>query len=124
MARQGNIQFTLVLTVSAENVAVADNIFKSHAKWMARTHHRSGDKAMHIYDLSKAPEMENPMDPNSGPTGRTQFVISEVYESPAGLQDHWEQAGQSWEDFGALQELMGKSSFLLVNGAKIVHSLW
>lgn len=124
MARKNNIQFTMIFTVSPENVAEGDQIFKSHAAWMERTHYRSGDKALLVYDLSKAPEMENPMDPNSSPTGNTQFILSEVYESPAGLEDHWKQAGENWEDFGKLQEWMGKGDFLLVNGAKIVHSLW
>ncbi len=124
MAHNGKIQFNMVFTVPAQLVAEGDRIFKSHAAWMERTHHRNGEKALLIYDLSKSPEIENPMDPNSGPTGNTQFVLCEVYQSPAGLQDHWQQAAESWEDFEALQEWMGKGDFLLVNGAKIVHSLW
>lgn len=123
MARKNKIQFTMVFTVSADQVAEGDRIFRSHAKWMEKTHHKDGNKALLIYDLSKAPEMENPMDPESDPTGNTHFILNEVYESPAGLQDHWQQA-ESWEDFEALKEWMGKGSFLLVNGAQIVHSLW
>jgi len=124
MARKDRIQFNMVFTVPAEQVTEGDRIFKSHAAWMERTHHRDGEKALLVYDLSKAPEMENPMDPDSGPTGNTHFVLCEVYESPAGLQDHWQQAEESWEDFDALKEWMGKGSFQLVNGAKIINSLW
>lgn len=124
MARKGNIQFNMIFTVPADQVAEGDRIFKSHAAWMARTHHRSGDKEMLIYDLSKAPEMKDPMNPDSGPTGRTHFVLCEVYKGPAGLEDHWRQAAESWEDFEALKSWMGKGEFLLVNGAEIVHSLW
>ncbi len=124
MARQGNIQFNMIFTVPSELVSEGDRIFESHAKWMARTHHREGDKALLVYDLSKAPEMKDPMDPNSVPTGNTHFLLCEVYESPAGLMDHWQQAENSWEDFEALKAWMMKGKFLLVNGAKIVHSLW
>lgn len=124
MARKGKLQFTMIFTVSQNLVAEGDRIFRSHAAWMERTHHRTGDKALLIYDLSKAPEMKDPMDPNSDATGNTQFILSEVYEGPAGLQDHWQQASENWEDFGALQAWMSKGSFVLVNGAGIVHSLW
>lgn len=123
MARKDKIQFTMIFTVSPENVAEGDRIFKSHAAWMERTHHRSGDKALLVYDLSKTPEMKDPMDPNSGTTGNTQFVLAEVYESPAGLEDHWKMA-ENWEEFDALKTWMGKGQFTLVNGANIMHSLW
>lgn len=124
MARKNNIQFTMIFTCPPAHVAEGDRIFTSHAKWMERTHHRSGEKALLIYDLSKAPEMKDPMDPNSGTTGNMNFVISEVYASPAGLEDHWKQAGENWEDFPALQQWMGHCKFTLINGAAIVHSLW
>lgn len=124
MAHVGNLQFTMIFNVSAENVGEGDRIFKSHAAWLAETHHRTGEKALLVYDLSKAPEMKDPMDPNSGTTGKTLFIISEVYAGPEGLNDHWKQAGENWKDFDALKAWMGKGSFTLVNGAPIVHSLW
>lgn len=124
MAHKGNLQFVMIFKVPANLVAEGDRIFRSHAAWMERTHHRDGDKALLIYDLSKAPEMENPMDPNSKTTGNTLFILAEVYRGPAGLADHWAQAQENWEDFGALNEWMGKCEFTLVNGAQIVHSLW
>lgn len=114
----------MIFTVPAGLVAEGDRIFNSHAAWMEKTHHRTGEKALLIYDVSKAPEAKDPMDPNSGTTGNTVFVLSEVYESPAGLQDHWQQAQENWKDFGALNQWMGKCNFTLVNGAKIIHSLW
>lgn len=124
MARKGNLQFTMIFTTSPENVSEGDQIFRSHAAWMERTHHKSGDKALLIYDLSKTPEMKDPMDPDSGTTGNTLFIISEVYASPAGLQDHWQQAAENWEDFDRMKAWMSKGKITLVNGANIVHSLW
>lgn len=124
MSQQGNLQFLVLFSVSPEHVPEGDRLFRSHAEWMERTHHRHGDKALLRYNVSKAPEMENPMDPNSSPTGNTNFVLAEVYTGSAGLQDHWQQAENSWEDFKALQAWLGKVDYRMVNGAPIVHSLW
>ncbi len=124
MSRTNNIQFIMTFSAPAEHVAEGDRIFNSHAKWMERTHYKDGDKALLIYDVSKAPEMADPMDPDSRPTGNTIFAICEVYKSPAGLQDHWQQAQDNWEDFGALNEWMENCELTMVNGAKVLHSLW
>ena len=53
------------------------------------------------YNIIKAPELENPLDPTSAPTGNTMFVLDEMYENQSGLDDHWRLAGESWEDIGA-----------------------
>ena len=124
MSQKGCTQFTVVFTVTPENVAEGDRIFASHAAWMSRTHHRDGDKELVRYNLSKAPEMANPMDPSQGLTGNTNYVLTEVYTNPSGLQDHWEQAQGNWEDFGALNEWLGKVESQMINGSTIVHSLW
>lgn len=42
------------------------------------------------------------VDPNSEPTGNTIFVLSEVYETPAGVAEHWKQAVASWQDLPPL----------------------
>lgn len=124
MSRTNNIQFIMTFSAPAEQVAEGDRIFESHAKWIERTHHRNGEKALLIYDFSKTPEMADPMDPDSDPTGNTVFAICEVYASPAGLQDHWEQAQSNWDDFGALNEWMQHCDIHMVNGAKILKSQW
>ena len=67
--RKGKIQLTYVIVAPPEQVAEGDRIFQSHAPWMEATHHRSGDKALLTYHLSKAPELSNPFDPSSAPTG-------------------------------------------------------
>ena len=43
--------------------------------WMTG-HSRSGDTALLSYRISKGPELSNPVDPNSEPTGNTIFVLS------------------------------------------------
>ena len=124
MAHSGKLQFLVVMSVPAEHVAEGDRLFESHADWMKRTHYREGNKALLVYDVSKAAEMENPMDPNTRPTGNTVFVLAEVYEGPEGLQDHWQQAQENWADFSSLRDWLGKCKVTMVNGSRIIHSLW
>jgi hypothetical protein len=90
---------------------------------MRNTHVRDGEKALLQYNVVKGPELSNPMDPSSKPTGNTSFILTEVYETPAGLADHWKQA-QSWEDFAAVGAWVSKVKVTTVHGSPIVHSLW
>jgi hypothetical protein len=124
MARKGKVQLTYVMVAPPEAVAEGDRIFRSHNDWMARTHHRNGEKALLIYDVSKAPELSNPFDSSSAPTGNTVFILSEVYESEAGVADHFAQAMDSWEDFPALGEWLQKCKVSGAPAAGILNSLW
>lgn len=124
MSHSGKLQFLVVISAAADQVSAGERFFKSHADWMERTHYKDGKKALLTYDVSKAAEMENPMDPNTKPTGNTVFILAEVYEGPEGLQDHWEQAQANWKDFSAFVDWLGKCKVTMVNGAGIIHSLW
>jgi len=124
MSHSGKLQFLVVMSSPAGEVAEGDRLFKSHAEWMSKTHYKDGSKALLSYDVSKGPEQENPMDPNTKATGNTVFILSEVYEGAEGLQDHWQQAQGNWPDFGALLTWLGKVKVTMVNGAGIQHSLW
>lgn len=124
MANQGKIQLTYVIVAPPGEVAEGDRIFASHGPWMKATHHRSGEKALLSYDVSKAPELSNPFDPTSAPTGNTCFILSEVYESEAGVSDHFAQAAESWKDFPALGEWLEKCQVTGLPAAPIVNSLW
>ena len=124
MAQKGKIQLVFVITAPPDQVEEGDRIFGTHAPWMEATHHRDGQKALLSYDVSKAPELSNPMDPGSPPTGNTCFILSEVYESEAGVADHFQQAMTSWKDFPALVEWVGKCKVTAVPAATIIHSLW
>ena len=91
---------------------------------MEATHHRTGEKALLSYNVSKGPELSNPMDPNSAPTGNTCFVLSEIYESKAGVLDHFEQGNENWGDFPAVLKWMEKCKVTFVPAASIINSLW
>ncbi len=124
MGHKGKIQLTFVIVAPADQVEEGDRVFRSHGPWMESTHHREGDKALLSYNVSKAPELSNPMDPNSAPTGNTCFILSEIYETEAGVADHFQQAEASWKDFPAVLEWMGKCQVTGVGAAPIVNSLW
>lgn len=123
MANQGKVQLTFVITAPPDQVEEGDRIFQSHAPWMESTHHRSGDKALVSYNVSKAPELSNPMDSQSAPTGNTCFVLTEIYETEAGVADHFEQA-MAWADFPALGKWLESCKITGVPAAPIKHSLW
>ena len=91
---------------------------------MESTHHRDGNKALLAYNVSKAPELSNPMDPNSAPSGNTCFILSEIYESEAGVSDHFQQAMESWQDFQAFVKWLGECNLIGVPAAPIFNSLW
>jgi hypothetical protein len=124
MAQQGKIQLTYVILAPPNQVAEGDRIFKSHAPWMASSHHRGGDKALLTYNVSKGPELSNPFDSSSKPTGNTCFILSEVYDSEGGVKDHFQQAMTNWKDFPALVAWLGKCKVYGLPAAPIFNSLW
>ena len=124
MAHKGKIRLTFVIVAPPDLAAQGDRLFGTHGPWMAATHHRSGDKALLSYDVSKAQELSNPMDASSAPTGNTVFLLNEIYETEAGVADHFAQAQASWKDFPAVLEWMGKCKVTGAPAAKIFNSLW
>lgn len=124
MARNGKVQLTYVIVAPPGQVAEGDRIFRSHRAWMERTHHREGDEALLTYEVAKAPELSDPFDMNSEPTGSTCFVLNEIYETEAGVRDHFAQAMESWEDFPALGEWLGKCRVSGTPTGSVVNSLW
>lgn len=124
MAHKGKIQLTYVITATPDLVEEGDRIFSSHASWMESSHHRQGDKALLSYDVSKVPELSNPFDASSEPTGNTCFVLSEVYETEAGVTDHFQQAMSGWKQFPDLVKWLEKCKVAGVPAAPIIHSLW
>ena len=124
MANRGNIQLTFIIVAPPDQVAEGDRLFRSHAPWIEATHHREGDKALLQYNVSKAPELSNPLDPNSALTGNTSFILDEIYETEAGVADHFQQAMASWQDFPAFVAWIEKCKATIVPSAPIFNSLW
>src|SRR3954470_15308498 len=116
MAQTGKAHLLITFVAPAEKVAEIDRLVASHGAWMAQTHPRSGPRALLSYEFSKGPELSNPMDPSSASTENTRYVLSEIYESAAGIEEHWAQAQKSWGDFGTMAGLLGQCN------AQTLHS--
>jgi len=124
MARKGKVLLNYVIIAPEADAEEGRRIFGSHGPWMEATHHRGGDKALISYDVAIAPELSNPFDPSSEPTGRTCFILTEVYESDEGVEDHFSRAGSSWDEFPALGAWLERCELYGVPAAPIVNSLW
>jgi len=120
----GKTQITIIFIAPPNLVAEGDRIWGSHAAWMERTHYKEGELALLRYNIVKGPELSNPLDPSSKPTGNTMFVLDELYETQAGLDDHWKQAAESWKDFGAVAEWADKCKVVTSHGGKVIQGLW
>ena len=64
------------------------------------------------------------MDPNSDPTGNTIFVLTEVYESPAGVVEPWKLAAKTWQDFPAILDWGTKGKVATLHSGTVVQALW
>ncbi len=124
MAHKGKTQLMLLIIAPPDQAEEGDRLFRSHAPWMEATHHRDGDKALLSYNLSRTPELSNPMDPSSAPTGNTCFILSEIYETEAGVADHLQQAESSWQEFPEIVKWMEKCTVMGASAAPIINSLW
>ena len=124
MAYKGKTQLLITFVATPDKVEKIDHLVASHAEWMSATHHRDGAKALLSYNFSKGPELANPLDPGSADTGNARYVLSEIYESPAGIEDHWGQAQESWNDFGAMVEMIGSCDPQTLHAGPVAESLW
>lgn len=124
MDYRGKVHLTFIFKADPANVAEGDRLFASHNAWMARTHHREGEKALLTYNVSKGEDPSNPLDPGSTPTGKAVYVLDEIYESPAGIADHWQQAMSGWEDFQNFIAWIQKGEAMAQHSGTVVNSLW
>jgi len=122
MSDNGKTNIVVMWTVPPDDVAEGDRIFDSHVKWMTG-HPREGDAALLDYRISKGLELSNPVDPTSEPTGNTIFVLSEIYETPAGVANHWKQAVETWQDLPAFMD-WSKGRAATLHSGTVVQALW
>ena len=85
MTYHDKVQITLIIIAPPDQVAERDRCFRSHGSWMESKHYRTGEKALLSYNVSKGPELSDPANIDSAPTGNTCFVLTEIYESKAGV---------------------------------------
>lgn len=109
----GKVQLTIVIDSPAEYEAEGDRIFDMHEEWMKASHYREGDKALLQYNVAKS----------HGHDGNVIFVMTEVYETVAGIDDHMEQAqGDPHHDL--LIKWWEHCKVTVIRDGEIIHSLW
>jgi hypothetical protein len=118
----GKTRLTFTFVVPAKSVELADKVFACHATWMAKTHHHSGPMALLSYDVSKMSELTDPVDLKSKPTGKTIYVLNEVYQTAAGVEDHFANTPK-WECYDQFVVLVNASKVTKVASASIFKSL-
>ena len=124
MSLMGKTHLVIMWTVDPDQEGEWDRIFASHGEWMIG-HPREGDAALLSYTISKGPDLADPLNPNSEPTGKTIYVLDEYYETPTGLERHWEEATQSWaEDLGAVMQASTTAKVSTLHGGTVINALW
>jgi hypothetical protein len=124
MATKGKTQLLITFVASPDQVDKIDSLVASHGAYMAKTHPRDGSNALLSYNFSKGPELTNPLDPGSEATGNTRYVLNEIYESPAGIENHWQVSQKSWGDFAAMVEVLSSCNVQTLHCGEISESLW
>jgi hypothetical protein len=123
MPHMGKSHLIIMFTVGPDDVAEGDRIFASHGDFM-KGHPREGDAALLSYSISKGPELSNPMDASSEPTGNTIFVVDECYETPAGIARHWQDTTENWPEMAsAAPAWFAKAKIVTLHNGTIVQAL-
>jgi len=99
---------------------------KTHQKFMRETHHVKGEVEPLVltYAVLKAPELNNPLDPNSGETGNTLYGITEIYNGPEGAAAHMELGQQRQQMFSELVALTNQYCISGILGAPVIGAMF
>ena len=114
---EGKTQLTRMWVYKAEYAQKMEENIAVHTKWMQETHYKEGDKALHFLNWSSAPKIKDEAE-----TGNITFVLTEVYETKAGVDDHFQQAQETLSLRNDLCE--GLVEKIVCDCGLIKHSLW
>lgn len=118
----GATRLTFTFVVPAKSVALAEEVFACHAPWMEETHRSfKGSKALLSYDVTKELERKDPTDLKSKPTGKTVYVLNEVYATVDGVEEHL-RITPSWKCFDQFVALVKASKTTRVVRGQIFNS--
>ena len=121
-ATMGKTKLTFTIVAPKSLSQEGKQLFLSHAEWMKSTHHHTGPQALLSYDVSEMNELTNPTDLKSKPTGNVIFILSEIYESDSGVEDHFART-PDWKDWPKFDKWLKKCKVTKVSAAKIFNSL-
>lgn len=126
--KKGDVTINISYTCPPEAEKEMDDFFTEHEKFMRATHtfEDTGDDTskprMTSFHISKGKQLNNPMDPSSGETGKIQYMMSESYMAGSGVAAHVANAQKYTGGFFAkFNELTGKyGSFVAPMGGPTV----
>ena len=113
MNYKGKAQFSFTVVAPPELEVEGDRVFRLHAEWMEKTHYRQGDKAFLQYNVAKSSDED----------GNIIFILTEVYESVAGIDDHRKQAYEA-EFFPDFSKWLSQCRVTGGENEVVIHSLW
>jgi hypothetical protein len=112
---KGKAHFFVAFKCAVEHEAEADRFFAHHAEWMERTHPKEGDEALLQYTVSKRLDGK----------GHVLFLLAEVYETAAGVENHSRLAHEDEEGvLSPFRALVDKCETIGFGASEILHSLW
>ena len=121
-ASMGKTKLTFIIIAPEGLAKEGKKLFLSHAKWMKSTHYHVGTKALLSYDVSEMKELKDPTNLKSKFTGKTVFVLSELYKSKAGPADHLLRT-PDWKDWPKFDQWLKKCQVTKVCASKVFNSL-
>ena len=118
---QNKKQLQYLWIFKPELKGIAKRIAEDHTKWMNETHTKNGDKALLMLNWSIGPEFKNGKE-----TGNLSLILTEIYETQAGIFDHFEQAQNNTsyfrDDFADFESKC--ESNVKINSSDIIQSMW
>ena len=121
----GSVGFHIAFKVPNDSIQRMEVFLKTHQKFMRETHHLEGELEPLVltYAVLKAPELNNPLDPNSAETGNTLYGITEIYNGPEGAMAHMELGQQREQMFSELVALTNEYCISGILGAPVIGAM-
>ena len=123
--KNGCIGFHVAFVVPNNDTQRVETFLETHEKFMKETHHVSGnvEPVILCYAVLKSPELNNPLDPNSGLTGNTLYGITEIYNGPEGAEAHMNLGQEREAMFSELVALTNEYCVCGILGAPVIRSM-
>ena len=126
--------FMVFIAPNDEAAAGVRIFFENHIEFMKEKSHQQGPLKLIQSTYSESPEWQNDGPYIAGPasffegefpakTGRTVFVLSEIYENENGLHHHYVESKDFISEFDEMISTYG-IEFKEFNQMKITQSLW
>ena len=122
---KGHTTFGFTMRVPESDETAVDDLISSHAAFMRETHSLTETEGkLHTleYYVSKAPELNDMMDPTQGTTGSIIYCVNEVHKDDEHFSKHVE-LGQGWDRIGEFFGLFEKYSPIVTMAGRVVEKL-